>query len=102
MDVQGRDCGDKVSHWVTSFLGAEKTLRLVHFEPHMKTRRPAEKEPLFPQSEVTNLCFVWVCCRLLRPDVTTLHQAHNENLLFSAGGGVPRYRTSDAAVRGFC
>ncbi|XP_013873494.1 mitochondrial amidoxime-reducing component 1 [Austrofundulus limnaeus] len=51
MDIQGRDCGDKVSHWLTSFLGAEKTLRLVHFEPHMKTRRPAEQEPLFPQSE---------------------------------------------------
>ncbi|XP_017267601.1 mitochondrial amidoxime-reducing component 1 [Kryptolebias marmoratus] len=51
MDVQGRDCGDKVSHWFTSFLGAEKTFRLVHFEPQMKPRRPAEKEPLFPQSE---------------------------------------------------
>ncbi|XP_037550490.1 mitochondrial amidoxime-reducing component 1 [Nematolebias whitei] len=51
MDVQGRDCGDNVSHWFTSFLGAEKTFRLVHFEPQMKPRRPAEMEPLFPKSE---------------------------------------------------
>ncbi|XP_008397078.1 mitochondrial amidoxime-reducing component 1 isoform X1 [Poecilia reticulata] len=50
-DIQGRDCGDKASHWLTTFLGGEKTFRLVHYEPHMKPRRPAESEPLFPQFE---------------------------------------------------
>ncbi|CAN9502598.1 unnamed protein product [Ophioblennius macclurei] len=51
-DVQGRDCGDEASRWLTSFLSAEQTFRLVHFEPHMKRRRPLEKEPGVLQSEV--------------------------------------------------
>ncbi|XP_029937929.1 mitochondrial amidoxime-reducing component 1 isoform X2 [Myripristis murdjan] len=51
-DIQGRDCGDEASGWLTRYLGAEKTFRLVHFEPQMKPRRPVEKEPLFPQYEV--------------------------------------------------
>ncbi|XP_029981738.1 mitochondrial amidoxime-reducing component 1 isoform X2 [Sphaeramia orbicularis] len=51
-DIQGRDCGDEVSHWLTRYLGVEKTFRLVHFEPQMKARRPAEKEPMFPKYEV--------------------------------------------------
>uniref|UniRef100_A0A3B5KZS2 MOSC domain-containing protein n=1 Tax=Xiphophorus couchianus TaxID=32473 RepID=A0A3B5KZS2_9TELE len=51
-DIQGRNCGDKASHWLTTFLGGEKTFRLVHYEPHMKPRRPAESEPLYPQFEV--------------------------------------------------
>ncbi|XP_032366923.1 mitochondrial amidoxime-reducing component 1 isoform X1 [Etheostoma spectabile] len=50
-DVQGRDCGDESSRWLTRFLGEEKTFRLVHFEPQMKARRPAEQYPLFPQCE---------------------------------------------------
>ncbi|XP_041732768.1 mitochondrial amidoxime-reducing component 1 [Coregonus clupeaformis] len=50
-DIQGRDCGNEVSSWLTSYLAAEKTFRLVHFEPHMKPRRPAETESLYPQSE---------------------------------------------------
>lgn len=102
MDVQGRDCGDKVSHWFTSFLGAEKALRLVHFEPHMKTRRPSEKEPLFPPSEVTNLCPVWVCCRFVMPWCYRPTSSAHMNVLVSPGGGIPRYRPSDAAVWGFC
>ncbi|XP_035530619.1 mitochondrial amidoxime-reducing component 1 isoform X1 [Morone saxatilis] len=48
-DIQGRDCGDEASCWLTHYLGAEKTFRLVHFEPQMKARRPVESEPLFPQ-----------------------------------------------------
>ncbi|XP_072221643.1 mitochondrial amidoxime-reducing component 1 isoform X2 [Leuresthes tenuis] len=52
VDVQGRDCGDKVSSWLGSFLGEEKTFRLVHFEPQMKGRRSADCEPLFPQHEM--------------------------------------------------
>ncbi|XP_045918173.1 mitochondrial amidoxime-reducing component 1 isoform X2 [Micropterus dolomieu] len=51
-DIQGRDCGDEASRWLTRYLGAEKTFRLVHFEPQMKARRPAESEPLFPKYEV--------------------------------------------------
>ncbi|XP_071353566.1 mitochondrial amidoxime-reducing component 1 isoform X2 [Trachinotus anak] len=51
-DIQGRDCGDEASHWLNHYLGAEKTFRLVHFEPQMKARRPVEKVPLFPQYEV--------------------------------------------------
>uniref|UniRef100_A0A8C6TVP6 MOSC domain-containing protein n=1 Tax=Neogobius melanostomus TaxID=47308 RepID=A0A8C6TVP6_9GOBI len=35
-DIQGRDCGDAASSWLTRYLNAEKTYRLVHFEPHMK------------------------------------------------------------------
>lgn len=48
-DIQGRDCGDKVSLWLTCYFGAAKTFRLVHFEPQMKGRRPMED--LFPQHE---------------------------------------------------
>ncbi|XP_047467890.1 mitochondrial amidoxime-reducing component 1 [Mugil cephalus] len=48
-DIQGRDCGDKVSQWLTCYLGSEKTVRLVHFEPHMTPRN--SPEPLFPKSE---------------------------------------------------
>uniref|UniRef100_A0A8C7WV04 MOSC domain-containing protein n=1 Tax=Oryzias sinensis TaxID=183150 RepID=A0A8C7WV04_9TELE len=51
-DVQGRDCGDLASDWLGRFLTGEKRFRLVHFEPQLKARRPAEKEPLFPKSEV--------------------------------------------------
>uniref|UniRef100_A0A3P8S8D5 Mitochondrial amidoxime reducing component 1 n=1 Tax=Amphiprion percula TaxID=161767 RepID=A0A3P8S8D5_AMPPE len=50
-DIQGRDCGDGASRWLTAYLGAEKTIRLVHFEAQMKPRRPSEKEPLFPKFE---------------------------------------------------
>uniref|UniRef100_A0A8C6TW01 MOSC domain-containing protein n=1 Tax=Neogobius melanostomus TaxID=47308 RepID=A0A8C6TW01_9GOBI len=46
-DIQGRDCGDAASSWLTRYLNAEKTYRLVHFEPHMKARKPCETEPLF-------------------------------------------------------
>ncbi|XP_004082830.1 mitochondrial amidoxime-reducing component 1 [Oryzias latipes] len=51
-DVQGRDCGDAASDWLGRFLTGEKRFRLVHFEPQLKARRPAESEPLFPKSEV--------------------------------------------------
>lgn len=50
-DIQGRDCGDEVSRWLTRYLGAEKTFCLVHFEPQMRPRRPIEIEPLFSQYE---------------------------------------------------
>ncbi|XP_068607923.1 mitochondrial amidoxime-reducing component 1 [Brachionichthys hirsutus] len=50
--IQGRDCGDEASRWLTRYLGAEKTFRLVHFEPQMTARRPLENEPLFPRYQV--------------------------------------------------
>ncbi|KAF7666143.1 hypothetical protein LDENG_00116780 [Lucifuga dentata] len=50
-DIQGRDCGDEASCWLTHYLGGETTFRLVHFEPQMKPRRPAENEPLYPEHE---------------------------------------------------
>uniref|UniRef100_A0A8C2K2U0 Mitochondrial amidoxime reducing component 1 n=1 Tax=Cyprinus carpio TaxID=7962 RepID=A0A8C2K2U0_CYPCA len=51
VDVQGRDCGDDVSNWLTRYLESDSTVRLVHFEPHLKAQRPSEKEPLFPKDE---------------------------------------------------
>uniref|UniRef100_A0A671S6A5 Mitochondrial amidoxime reducing component 1 n=1 Tax=Sinocyclocheilus anshuiensis TaxID=1608454 RepID=A0A671S6A5_9TELE len=51
VDVQGRDCGDDVSNWLTRYLESDNTVRLVHFEPHLKAQRPSEKEPLFPKDE---------------------------------------------------
>lgn len=50
-DIQGRDCGDAASSWLTRYLSASETYRLVHFEPHMKARKPAESEPLFSKDE---------------------------------------------------
>ncbi|KAM4625095.1 mitochondrial amidoxime-reducing component 1 [Polymixia lowei] len=50
-DIQGRDCGDAASRWLTRYLGEKKTFRLVHFEPQMKPRRSVDMEPLFPQYE---------------------------------------------------
>ncbi|XP_060918997.1 mitochondrial amidoxime-reducing component 1 [Labrus mixtus] len=51
-DIQGRDCGDEASRWLTRYLGEEKTFRLVHFEEQMRGRRPMESKPQFPQFEV--------------------------------------------------
>ncbi|XP_016129890.1 mitochondrial amidoxime-reducing component 1-like isoform X1 [Sinocyclocheilus grahami] len=51
VDVQGKDCGDDVSNWLTRYLESDNTVRLVHFEPHLKAQRPFEKEHLFPKDE---------------------------------------------------
>lgn len=51
VDVQGRDCGDKVSEWLTRFLESDKPVRLVHYETDLKPQRPHEKEPLFPEDD---------------------------------------------------
>ncbi|XP_070698174.1 mitochondrial amidoxime-reducing component 1 [Pempheris klunzingeri] len=50
-DIQGRDCGENVSCWLTRYLGHEETFRMVHFEPQMRARRPVEIESLFPQHD---------------------------------------------------
>ncbi|XP_027726576.1 mitochondrial amidoxime reducing component 2-like [Vombatus ursinus] len=41
VDIQGRDCGDEVGQWITSFLKTE-TFRLVQFETHMAGRKSKE------------------------------------------------------------
>uniref|UniRef100_A0A8B9HNR5 MOSC domain-containing protein n=1 Tax=Astyanax mexicanus TaxID=7994 RepID=A0A8B9HNR5_ASTMX len=51
LDTEGRDCGDEVSRWFTRYFADDKTYRLVHFEPHLMARKPAEKEPAFPKDE---------------------------------------------------
>ncbi|GAA6096568.1 mitochondrial amidoxime-reducing component 1 [Tachysurus ichikawai] len=48
-DTEGRDCGDEVSNWLTRYLAADQTMRLVHFEPQLKARTPPEKG--FPKDE---------------------------------------------------
>ncbi|XP_069567822.1 mitochondrial amidoxime-reducing component 1 [Brachyistius frenatus] len=50
-DIQGRDCGDEVSRWLTRYVGDEKTFHMVHFEPQMRARQSAEIAPFFPQYE---------------------------------------------------
>ncbi|XP_044530896.1 mitochondrial amidoxime reducing component 2-like [Gracilinanus agilis] len=41
VDIQGRDCGDEIAQWITSFLKSE-TFRLVQFETHMMGRKSKE------------------------------------------------------------
>lgn len=65
-DIQGRDCGEEASQWLSHYLGEEKTFRLVHFEPEMRARRPVKTEPLFPQSEVSSF-MCWSQCWLIIP-----------------------------------
>ncbi|XP_076120272.1 mitochondrial amidoxime-reducing component 1-like [Alosa pseudoharengus] len=50
-DVQGRDCGDEVSRWLTRYLAAGKTVRMVHYEPQMKPRKCKQVKPPFPPDE---------------------------------------------------
>lgn len=66
-DIQGRDCGDEVSRWLTRYLGAEETFRLVYFEPQMKARKPMENKPIFPKFKVKG-SFRWSPCCTLIPD----------------------------------
>ncbi|XP_061700901.1 mitochondrial amidoxime-reducing component 1 [Syngnathoides biaculeatus] len=49
--IRGRDCGDEASRWLVGYLKAERTLRLVHFEPQMSARRLADEVPLFSPNE---------------------------------------------------
>ncbi|KAM6917314.1 mitochondrial amidoxime-reducing component 1 [Lycodopsis pacificus] len=49
--IQGRDCGDESSRWLTAYLGEETSFRLVHHEPQMTGRRPEESSTLPQQLE---------------------------------------------------
>nr|XP_025963973.1 mitochondrial amidoxime reducing component 2-like [Dromaius novaehollandiae] len=46
LDIQGRDCGDEVARWITTFLNTEP-YRLVHFEPSMVPRKSKDVINLF-------------------------------------------------------
>ncbi|KAM6279393.1 mitochondrial amidoxime reducing component 2-like [Porphyrio hochstetteri] len=46
LDIQGRDCGDEVAQWITTFLNSEP-YRLVHFEPSMMPRKSKDIINLF-------------------------------------------------------
>ncbi|MEE6473851.1 hypothetical protein FKM82_010193 [Ascaphus truei] len=41
--VQGRDCGEEVSQWITNFLKSSQIYRLVQFENSMKPRKPKDE-----------------------------------------------------------
>ncbi|XP_069482909.1 mitochondrial amidoxime reducing component 2-like [Ambystoma mexicanum] len=45
-DIQGRDCGDEVANWITTFLKTNP-YRLVQFELHMKPRYPKDQLDVF-------------------------------------------------------
>ncbi|XP_060610207.2 mitochondrial amidoxime reducing component 2-like [Anolis sagrei] len=52
LDIEGRDCGDEVAHWLTTFLKSEP-YRLVHFETQMAPRKCEKiKTPFRPTDEV--------------------------------------------------
>ncbi|KAM4679604.1 mitochondrial amidoxime reducing component 2-like [Amazona ochrocephala] len=46
LDIQGRDCGDEVAKWITTFLNSQP-YRLVHFEPSMVPRKSKDIINLF-------------------------------------------------------
>ncbi|NWH98396.1 MARC1 protein, partial [Tichodroma muraria] len=54
-DIQGRDCGDEVAQWLTTFLNSEPC-RLVHFEPSMLPRKSKDTIPLFRNTDEVNEC----------------------------------------------
>lgn len=73
IDVQGRDCGDDVSEWLTRYLESDKTVRLVHYETPLKPQRPSEKDPLYPKDEK-------VCWTALYMHYTTNKDLKSEDL----------------------
>ncbi|XP_029449019.1 mitochondrial amidoxime reducing component 2 [Rhinatrema bivittatum] len=46
-DIQGRDCGDEVADWITTFLKSTEPYRLVHFEDSMQMRTSKEEYPAY-------------------------------------------------------
>uniref|UniRef100_A0A8C5LR32 MOSC domain-containing protein n=1 Tax=Leptobrachium leishanense TaxID=445787 RepID=A0A8C5LR32_9ANUR len=52
-DIQGRDCGEEASRWLTSYFQSGKPYYLVHFEADtMRPRKSKEKEKLFRETDV--------------------------------------------------
>ncbi|XP_017668264.1 PREDICTED: mitochondrial amidoxime-reducing component 1 [Lepidothrix coronata] len=54
-DIQGRDCGDEVAQWITTFLKSQP-YRLVHFEPSMVPRKSKNTINLFRSTDEVNKC----------------------------------------------
>lgn len=46
-DIQGRDCGDEVADWITTFLKSSDPYRLVQFELHMRPRSSKDTVDVF-------------------------------------------------------
>ncbi|XP_053556979.1 mitochondrial amidoxime-reducing component 1 [Bombina bombina] len=52
-DIQGRDCGEEVSHWLTSYFQSSEPYHLVHFEPDvMQPRKCADMEKPFKDTDI--------------------------------------------------
>ncbi|NWI61711.1 MARC1 protein, partial [Calyptomena viridis] len=49
-DIQGRDCGDEVAQWISTFLNSGP-YRLVHFEPSMVPRKSKNTVDLFRRKD---------------------------------------------------
>ncbi|XP_075696199.1 mitochondrial amidoxime-reducing component 1-like isoform X2 [Rhinoderma darwinii] len=53
LDIQGRDCGDEVSSWLTTYFQSSTPYRLVHFDPNvMKPRKAKNVERPFREKDV--------------------------------------------------
>ncbi|KAI1895921.1 hypothetical protein AGOR_G00111750 [Albula goreensis] len=72
-DIQGRDCGNEASDWLSRFLDSGKVFRLVQFEPQMRPRKAKEMEPLFPSSEKVAYPDVGAIMLLSEASVTDLN-----------------------------
>ncbi|KAJ3613141.1 hypothetical protein NHX12_019393 [Muraenolepis orangiensis] len=79
-DIQGRDCGAEAAHWLTTFLGGRKTYRLVHFEPHMKTRKSWVQEKLFPRREEVAYAYAGPLLLLSQASVEDLSKRTEKDL----------------------
>lgn len=52
-DIQGRDCGDDVSRWLTTYFQSSQPYRLVHYEPGvMKPRKAKDQEKPFRDKDI--------------------------------------------------
>ncbi|KAG9335820.1 hypothetical protein JZ751_003652 [Albula glossodonta] len=71
--IQGRDCGDEASLWLSSFVNTGKTFRLVQFEPHMSPRNPGKKLPLIPDNEKVAYADICAIMLLSEASVTDLN-----------------------------
>ncbi|KAE8600451.1 hypothetical protein XENTR_v10013255 [Xenopus tropicalis] len=49
--VQGRDCGDEASHWITAALRSRHVYRLLQFEDRMKHRNPKDEYVLYTEND---------------------------------------------------
>lgn len=58
LDIEGRDCGDEVACWLTTFLNSQP-YRLVHFETQMTPRKCNEiKSPFRTTDKVWQIFFI--------------------------------------------